>query len=699
MSSVKENVVKEAGRETIKFPFILLFLGFFLGNLFAQPSLEAGKVVVKFNPDAIPVFETRLRSLNKTPSDTSVLITGIQSFDRINRRYRATNMRRVFPDAGKYEAKHRRYGLHLWYEIVIPQGEDPEKVAADYGVDENVQIAEPRYRIRSMAMPALPVPLDEQITRQSQTPNDPDFYRQWNYNNTGQTGGTLGADIRLMDAWVKVKSLGIKNNNVIVAVMDGGVYYDHVDLKANMWENNGYNFVNQSSIISPEDHATHVAGIIGAVTDNGIGVSGIAGSPDEGYGIKIMTVQILDGDKSVESIGPAFTYAADNGAVISQNSWGYEKANVYSNSDIEAINYFINEAGRDENSNPRPGTPMVGGIVIFAAGNDKKDDKWYPAYFDNVLAVAATNHYGKLAWYSNFGNWVNISAPGGDTDERGKNRTGGIYSTSYLTTDVHYYDYMQGTSMACPHVSGVAAMILSVHGSENYTPEMLRARLLHTATPLTAFDPANASKMGAGLVNASEAIKQNQEPMFIGLVTDVTLIPFSTPLVIDLAEYAYDPDNDPLTFHVQTIESNIVNVTINGSNLTIDPRYHGKAELLITASDPFAGRTTAIIHVTVEKKYAPDNPNQLLLYSNLIPNPTTPMEYILEYSYILTEPASVYIRIVNSLGQIMFQTRVEKRAADTYYSQIDLNGWNTGMYIVQYIVNEKIVDTKKMVKQ
>ena len=456
--------------ETLNFKLeivFLLFLLVFSGDLSAQSpkrSVEQGKVIVKLKSDVVPVFETSLRTLNKTLSDTSVLNTGVKSFDLINRRYKATAMRRVFPDAGKYEARHRQYGLHLWYEIVIPEDEDPETVAAGYGVDENVQIAEPRYRIRSFAMPASPLPLSE-------SPNDPQFDKQWNYNNTGQSGGTPGADIRLIDAWEKVKSLGIRNNNIIVAVMDGGVYHDHEDLRENMWVNEaelngvsgadddkngyvddiyGYNFVGRTGTISPDDHGTHVAGIIAAVTNNGVGVSGISGNPDDGYGIKIMTVQILDGNKYLSSVGPAFVYAADHGAVISQNSWGYENPNVYSNSDIAAINYFINAAGKDIDGNPRPGTPMAGGIVIFAAGNDSEDDKWYPAYYDNVLAVAATNHNGELARYSNYGNWVDISAPGGEISVM--NNTGGIYSTSYRTANKNYYEYMQGTSMACPHV-------------------------------------------------------------------------------------------------------------------------------------------------------------------------------------------------------------------------------------------------------
>ena len=885
-----------------------MFFFVFLGDLSAQStrrSVEAGKVIVKLTPDAVPVFESRLRTLNKTTSDTSVLNTGVKSFDLINRRYRATNMRRVFPDVGEYEDKHRQYGLHLWYEVIIPENENPEVVATGYGEDENVQIAEPRLRIRSFAMPASPLPLDE-------LSNDPEFSKQWNFNNTGQTGGTPGADIRLIDAWEKIKSLGIKNNNVIVAVIDGGVYYDHEDLKDNMWINEaelngvervdddkngyvddiyGYNFVSRTGVISPEDHGTHVAGVISAVTNNETGVSGISGNPDEGYGIKIMTIQILDGDRSVSTIGPAFAYAADNGAVISQNSWGYEDVNEYNRSDIEAINYFINEAGKDKNGNPRPGTPMTGGIVIFAAGNDAQDDKWYPAYYDNVLAVASTNHNGKLAWYSNYGNWVDISAPGGEIS--GRNDVGGIYSTSYRTANKNYYEYKQGTSMACPHVSGVAALILSVYGNECYTPDMLRSRLLYSATPLDTFDPENASKMGAGLVNASAAlipnnasnsitdltaqminavscrlnwsvpqakkddgtsiytvacanepiteanfeqyaqkpvvatqisettmqiivtglqpatsyyiairnsdnqcdvsaisnvetmttrsntapvvtntlpditlrdvaketacfigdvftdndgdemtyeisvasesiasarvigdslliqpveagktpltltaddgntgrvscslsltITQNHAPVISGLFADTTLIPYSDPVMVDLAKYTFDPEDDPLTFSVQIEKSDVITADVNGSILTIAPRYHGFETLHITASDPYAAKTTATILITVEQKYAPDKANRLLLY----PNPTNNQ---LWYSYILSEPGSVNINIINAIGQIMYQTTTEKRSVGTYYNNINLQNWDAGIYVFQYFIDEKLVDTKKVVK-
>ena len=177
----------------MKHLFVNLFFLVFWVNLCAQSSqqsVESGKVIVKLTSSALPAIEARLRTLNQTSSDTTILSTGIKSFDLISRRFKSTKMRRVFPESGEYEAKHRQYGLHLWYEITIPESEDPEKVANIYGKDENVQISEPRYKIRKHVLLSPP----------DETPNDPNFYRQWNFNNTGQTGGVQGADIRLLDA-------------------------------------------------------------------------------------------------------------------------------------------------------------------------------------------------------------------------------------------------------------------------------------------------------------------------------------------------------------------------------------------------------------------------------------------------------------------------------------------------------------------
>ncbi|MDR1666617.1 MAG: S8 family serine peptidase [Bacteroidales bacterium] len=523
-------------------------------DLQAQPrrQVQAGKVLVKLRADAVPSVERRMRS--RVGSDTSVIVSGLKSFDRLNRKYKAVNMKRLFPDAGKYEAKHRRYGLHLWYEMTIPTTLDPENAAKEYGTDGHVLFSEPIYKIRSLSAPAV-----------STMPNDPDFSKQWHFNNTGQTGGVPGVDIRLLNAWKRIDSIGIHCHNVVVAVMDGGINVEHEDLKANLWKNleelngqtgvdddnngytddiYGYNFASRGGgAIQPEDHATHVAATIAAVADNAKGVSGMA---QNAYDIKVMNVQIL-GDRDVTSLAPAFAYAADNGAVISQNSWGYDNPGEYNASDIDAINYFIAEAGKDEDGDPRSGTPMAGGIVIVAAGNDGTNNKWYPGYFENVIAVSAVNQYGQRTGYSNFGPWVDIAAPGGEAKKIGGtyNLEGCIYSASYLRNNLNYYAYMEGTSMACPQVSGTAALVLAVYGNEQFTPEMLRSRLLKSATPLSIYDHENYASMGSGLVNAEKAISAEGIPEKTTDLTAATVnhvsaqLTWTVPSVSNNSEVAY----------------------------------------------------------------------------------------------------------------------------------------------------------------
>ncbi|MDR0661034.1 MAG: Ig-like domain-containing protein [Prevotellaceae bacterium] len=167
--------------------------------------------------------------------------------------------------------------------------------------------------------------------------------------------------------------------------------------------------------------------------------------------------------------------------------------------DAEAIRYFIEQADRDHEGNPRPNTPMVGGIAIFSAGNAGDNSLFYPAAADNVIAVASVGVSGKKPAYSNFGAWVNISAHGGDAING--------QPTIYGTTTNNSYGYNHGTSFACPHVSRVAALILSKYGHSGYTPDSLRVRLEATTTPLFDLEPNFAQFMGSGLLNAANALQ------------------------------------------------------------------------------------------------------------------------------------------------------------------------------------------------
>ncbi|MGN1211744.1 MAG: S8 family serine peptidase, partial [Candidatus Cryptobacteroides sp.] len=189
-------------------------------------------------------------------------------------------------------------------------------------------------------------------------------------------------------------------------------------------------------------------------------------------------------------------------AIISQNSWGYldvngnpiDDPNAFE-TDRKAIIYFNDNAGKFA------GSPMTGGICIFAAGNSNADTG-YPARFDEALAVAAIGPSGDAASYTNYGEWIDVCAPGGDTDNFGKR--GGVLSTTTNNT----YDFYQGTSMACPHVSGLAALMVSASGGNGYTAEKLRNDLINSCDE-SIYDHVSMSRqglLGKGLIDAVKAL-------------------------------------------------------------------------------------------------------------------------------------------------------------------------------------------------
>jgi len=484
-------------------------------------DVEPGVMRVKVTEAYARQLETgRLRF-----TASNVVQTGVPTLDKVHRQFSARSMKRVFPQSGKYEAKHRKHGLHLWYEVEVDQKASLQLALSTYEALAEVTLAEPIIR-KQLIDPGReaykPVVLGKEtplLVRDSTAPfNDKYLKYQWHYNNTGQTQGKVGADIQLFDAW-KVET---GKKNVIVAIIDGGVDVQHPDLKDNLWVNekeipgngkdddgngyvddvHGYSFVDNSSTIDPHFHGTHVAGTVGATNHNGIGVSGVAGGSGKGDGVRLMTCATFFREEAAGGFEASFVYGADNGAVIAQNSWGHRYENLpLEQVMIDAIDYFIAEAGTDANGNQTG--PMKGGIVIFAAGNDNDDGFWGPGNLPQTLSVASINHKDAKAYYSNFGDWVDIAAPGGETDVEVE----GVLSTY----PGGQYAFFQGTSMACPHVSGVAALVVSKWGGTGFTPEMLRGRLLKGTDNIKAENEDYLGKLGAGRLNALKALQSGDE--------------------------------------------------------------------------------------------------------------------------------------------------------------------------------------------
>lgn len=524
-----------------KLPIILILSGMVLfGCSENETDAISEKNDIAENIDCIPgIIRVRLAkelgdNFSITRSNAQVR-SGVSTIDTYLKEIGATSMERVFPYAGKFEERTRKEGLHLWYDIQFDKTKPVTRVSEDIknipGVDYveiiyNPQI--PPYKIVRAEETAT--------TRAGNMPfDDPQLSLQWHYQNFGTfSKSVVGADINLFEAWKKETG----KPNVIVSVVDGGIDVKHNDLKDNIYVNqaelkgqagvdddkngyiddiNGYNFVMNSGNVTPDDHGTHVAGTVAARNNNGVGVCGVAGGDGTPTsGIRLMSCQMFSGKQSSGSAN-AIKYGADNGAVISQNSWGYTYPGpgYLPASEKAAIDYFIKYAGCDNQGNQLPNSPMKGGIVIFAAGNDDQDYLSYPSAYEAVVSVSAMAPDFKKAWYTNRGAWITLMAPGGDEYYP----KGMVYSTTPGNT----YGYMQGTSMACPHVSGIAALIVSKFGKQGFTNEELKTRLTtsYKSNDINKLNPNYIGRLGRGYIDANKALAINEQkaPANLGTVT------------------------------------------------------------------------------------------------------------------------------------------------------------------------------------
>ena len=500
----------------------------------AESNFVEGVVRVKLQREIADRMVAAKLPLSVKGTNRKYVQTGVTPLDRVNQKVKAVSMTRVFPYAGKNEAKHKAFGLDLWYDVhyeasgmKLAQARNLFRSAEGVSYAQRIPLYKPIGGERFLEV--SPAAVARAAKAASTMPfNDPLLNDQWHYNNDGHIAGTkVGADANVFKAW----ETGVTGSkDVVVAIIDGGFQVDHPDLKDNVWINTaelngkpgvdddgdgyvddiyGYNFVINSSDINAHSHGTHVAGTVGATNNNGIGVCGVAGGSDGKGGVKMMVCQVFDSRASssaVADFGAAIVYAADRGASIAQCSWGASVADDEDKSVTEAVDYFTKNGGGDK---------MNGGLCIFAAGNNGEEGNYYPGCLDKVVAVGSMAPDGSVAYYSNRGKWVDVTAPGGLEDN---GQQYGVLSTLPNST----YGYNEGTSMACPHVSGIAALILSKYGNKQFSNETLRTLLTTSVNDLYTQNPEYKGLMGSGYIDAYKAL-QGKEGSVPEAVADFTV--------------------------------------------------------------------------------------------------------------------------------------------------------------------------------
>lgn len=500
----------------------------------AESNFVEGVVRVKLQREIADRMIAAKLPLSVKGTNKKYVQTGVTPLDRVSQKVKAVSMTRVFPYAGKDEAKHKAAGLDLWYDVhyeasgmKLAQARNLLRSTEGVAYAQRIPVYKPIGGERFLEV--SPAAVAKAAKAASTMPfNDPLLNDQWHYNNDGHIAGTkVGADANVFKAW----ETGVTGSkDVVVAIIDGGFQVDHPDLKDNVWINTaelngkpgvdddgdgyvddiyGYNFVINSSDINAHSHGTHVAGTVGATNNNGIGVCGVAGGSDGKGGVKMMVCQVFDSRASssaVADFGASIVYAADRGASIAQCSWGASVADEEDKSVTAAVDYFTKNGGGDK---------MNGGLCIFAAGNNGEEGNYYPGCLDKVVAVGSMAPDGSVAYYSNRGKWVDVTAPGGLEDN---GQQYGVLSTLPNST----YGYNEGTSMACPHVSGIAALILSKYGNKQFSNETLRTLLTTSVNDLYTQNPEYKGLMGSGYIDAYKAL-QGKEGSVPEAVADFTV--------------------------------------------------------------------------------------------------------------------------------------------------------------------------------
>jgi len=398
------------------------------------------------------------------------------------------------------------------------EGEVVNKVSLGNSVDEAITVDVPLPSVAAFAEEAQAAQVSNYIEPNFKfkahfVPNDPYWGTQWG-----------PAKIEADYAW----NITTGNSSVLVAVVDTGIDWNHSDLTAN-YVSLGYDWVNEDAYpMDDNGHGTHVAGIIAASINNELGIAGLAQ-------VSIMAEKVLDwkGEGYEDDLANAILHAADQGANIISMSLGSSEESML-------VRVAVMRAY------------SAGVLLVASAGNDATNARSYPAAYDEVIAVTATDQSDNPAWFTNYGEWVELSAPGVN-----------IYST--LLND--NFGYKSGTSMATPHVSGVAALIWSLYPEE--TRDDIRNKLRDTADDLgeVGFDPY----YGYGRVNAKKAVASLEPNIAITDVSSQKTIVgqgFTVEIYVGIVNQGISPETFNVTSYANETAIQTRSTTLSGVSST-----------------------------------------------------------------------------------------------------------------------------------